>query len=182
MTHRDRDRVSDREPTEAVEQFLAQFWRRNPVSATFAGLHGYDSVLPDWSASGLARTATEMKLSLDELIAAKPADTWDAVDIDLARGQQEIRLAENAALHGPRGNPALWTGEAVFGLVSLMLRRFSAADSRAEHLTRRLKAISPFLVEAESTLSGATTPAPWAARALRECEGEIGRASCRERV
>ena len=107
MTHRDRDRVSDRESTEAVEKFLAQFWRRNPVSATFAGLHGYDSVLPDWSTSGLARSAAEMQRSIDDLIAAKPADAWDAMDIDLARGQQEIRVAENAALHGPRGNPAI---------------------------------------------------------------------------
>ena len=154
-----------------LDPFFAQYWRRNPVSATFIGLHGYDSVLPDWSASGLAAAAREMRELLESLRESSPASGWETLDIDLARGHLEIRLAEDAGPHGVRGNPALWTGEAVFSLVSLMLRRFAAADSRAEHLARRLNAIPGFLATAESTLTGATTAAAWTARARRECDG-----------
>ena len=154
-----------------LDAFFAQYWRRNPVSATFIGLHGYDSVLPDWSASGIAAAAGEMRELLESLGEVSPTDSWEALDVDLARGHLEIRLAEDAGLHGVRGNPALWTGEAVFSLVALMLRRFAAADSRAEHLARRLGAIPGFLAVAESTLSGSTTPAAWTARARRECDG-----------
>jgi len=158
------------EPLLGLDAFFAHFWRRNPVSATFAGLHSYDSVLPDWSASNLKTSAREMLTLHEELGALATTDPWEAMDIDLARATLEIRIAEDAGSHGVRGNPALWSGEAVFGMVSLMLRRFAAADTRAEHLMRRIGAIPGFLATAESTL-GNTTPASWSARAIRECEG-----------
>ena len=54
----------------------------------------------------------------------------DLLDAELARGFLEIQRAENASLHGPRGNPSLWTGEAVFSIISLMIRDFAPVEER----------------------------------------------------
>ncbi len=77
--------------------------------------------------------------------AAAFANSPELLDAELARGFLEIQRAENASLHGPRGNPALWTGEAVFSIISLMIRDFAPTAKRIESRLRRLEALPAFL-------------------------------------
>ena len=163
----------------ALDRFFEHYYRRRPVNATFTGVHAYDAELPDWSRDGLAAQRDEMVALHAELAAAHPApaaeqlyrDQPDLLDAELARAFLEIQLAEDDALHGVRGNPALWSGEAVFSLISLMIRDFAPLGQRIEAATSRLEALPDFLAQAGETMRDRAVPESWAGRALRDCEG-----------
>ena len=95
------------------------------------------------------------------------------LDSELARANLDVRLAEydSGFFHGR--NPALWTGEAIFGVVSLLIRDFAPAAKRVPSIRARLEAIPAFLADMRGTISGAM-PASWSARAVRECEAAQG--------
>jgi hypothetical protein len=162
----------------ALDRFFAHYYRRRPVNATFTGVHEYDTALPDWSPRGLATLDDEMDSLGAALSAAHPPPPQfggyrtdvDLLDADLARGFLEIQRAENAGAHGVRRNPALWTGEALFSVIGLMIRDFAPIGERMESATARLAAIPAFLRDARLTMDAQALPAPWTARALRECD------------
>jgi hypothetical protein len=162
----------------AIERFFEHYYRRRPVNATFTGVHSYDGELPDWSGDGIRATDTEMRALIADLAASHPppasaaafARNAEALDAQLAGAFLEIQLAENAGTHGVRGNPSLWTGEAVFSVISLMIRDFMPLADRYESAVSRLEAIPSFLASARGTLS-LPSPAAWTSRARRECEG-----------
>lgn len=163
----------------ALDHFFDHYYRRRPVNATFTGMHEYDAQLPNWSRDGLGALDNEMRGLHAELSAAHPTPESardyrgdvELLDAELARAFLEIQLAENASTHGVRGNPALWTGEAIFSVVSLMIRDFAPLDDRLRAATARLEAIPAFLAQACETICDCAIPEAWTARALRECEG-----------
>ena len=190
----------------AIDDFFTHYYSRRPVNATFTGVHAYDDQLPDWSPDGLAAQDGEMTSLGDALSReyAAPASVSafrgnpDALDAELARAFLEIQRAENASLHGPRGNPALWTGEAIFSVIALMTRDFAPVEERIELAEQRLAQVSWFLSprkrepawvvetatgtmaaweiggadEPRGTLDRRTpVPAAWVERAKRDCEG-----------
>jgi hypothetical protein len=163
----------------ALDGFFSHYYLRRPVNATFTGIHMYDELLPDWSPRGLEVLDDEMHALVRELGIAHPRPTSargyrenaDALDAELARAFLEIQLAENAGDHGVRRNPALWTGEAVFAVVSLMIRDFAPLEERVTSAAARLAAIPAFLAGAMATIGDARIPEAWIARAARECSG-----------
>ncbi len=162
-----------------LDKFLGDYFHRSPVSATFAGVHHYDSSLPDWSDRGLATADAAMRRAHSDLIERYPAPTAPAIyrehpdllDAELMRAFCEIQLSENASGHGPRGNPALWTGEAVFSVISLMIREFAPLLERVRSAIARMNAIPTFFEQARATIGARPLPGPWVARALRDCDG-----------
>ncbi len=154
---------------------------RRPVNATFTGIHTYDCDLPDWSDVGLWSLDAEMHALRAELVASYPAAmTHDArvlrADIDsrdakLAIAFLEIQIAENASRHGVRGNPALWSGEAVFSIASLMMRNLESNDDLEGRVAARCARLITFFADAEDVMRDAPIPAEWVAKALRDCEG-----------
>ena len=163
--------------SESLDEFFAHYYRRRPVTATFTGVHDYDAELPDWSPEGLTTLDAEMRRLHERLSAEHPAagldvlrTDVDALDAELARRFLEIQLDENAGRHGVRGNPSLWTGEAIFGVISLMIRNFAPLDQRMGNAAARLDAIPAFLDAARQTLA-VDAPAAWTAKARRECDG-----------
>ena len=163
----------------ALDRFFEHYYRRRPVSATFTGVHTYDSVLPDWSLHGLAAQRGEMVALHAELLAAHPSPPFEAqygddiaaLDAELVRAFLEIQLAEDSGVHSVRANPALWMGEAVFSIISLMTRDFAPFIERVDLATARLEALPAFLDEAVKTTKDHAFPASWATRALRDCQG-----------
>ena len=158
----------------ALDRFFDAFYRHRPVAATFTGLHQHDSVLPDWSAGGLAGAADEMRaLRRDLDTAGRVPDAevtvfpWQ-VDVALADGALEIALAEHESGHFVHANPSLWTGEAIFGVLSLVARDFAPIGERLRAAHQRLDAIPAFLADMPDILGAA--PADWNDRARRECE------------
>jgi hypothetical protein len=158
-----------------LDRFFESYYRLQPVNATFTGVHQYDDRLPDWSPEGLeaAAGATEsLRRSIAPLLpdsAAVPAFP-DEVDLVLADAYLEIQLAELANRHFLRGNPALYTGEAVFSVIGLATRGDAPLAERLDAAVGRMLAIPRFLDDARRTLVP-DVPAAWTARARRECEG-----------
>ena len=165
-------------PVDAVvERALAAQLGRRPVDATFIGVHDHDERLPDWSRAALAAADDEMASDATALAQALPAPAADPALLDAALldaallgDALALQRAELASAHGVRGNPALWTGEAIFSIVALVTRDFAPLGERIALARARLAAIPAFLAESRATLADAL-PAPWVARARRECEG-----------
>ena len=165
----------------ALERFVDRYYRRRPVNATFTGVHTYDHQLPDWSPLALAALDDEMDTLSAELSAAHPAalsarayrDDADLLDAELARAFLEIQRAENATVHSVRGNPSLWTGEAIFSVIALMIRDFAPLEARIEAAAARLDAIPGFFAQAAETLGHTALSPHWTAKAMRECAGAL---------
>lgn len=172
-------------------RFFDHYYRQRPVNATFTGVHDHDGELPDWSPEGLEACADEMRALRGEIargIEDSPLFQTsaeegpganertapfvpDRLDLALADAFLEIQLAELDSARFQRGNPALFTGEAIFGFLGLVTRDFAPLADRLGSAARRLRATPAFLAQGRRTLSGRTIPRSWILRALRECQG-----------
>jgi len=152
------------------DDFLQSFYRAHPVDATFIGHHMHDGVLPDASVEGTSRRRAELARQLRSLdsLPAEDLSIADELDRELLRGVAELSLREIDNRH-QLSNPAWYSGEAIFGLFSLLFTDFAPMDERLENLRLRLTAIPKLFSQAKARLTSA--PAPWVARALRECDG-----------
>ena len=112
-----------------LDDFFAAYYRRRPVNATFIGVHEYDDQLARFLRAGVAATVAEMA----SLLRALRGGAVAAAD-ERGRGASTARLAEHflmiqswefASRHFQRGNPCVYTGEAIFGVLSLFLRPFA---------------------------------------------------------
>jgi hypothetical protein len=103
----------------------------------------------------------------DNQVRAFPAE----VDLALADGALEIALAEHDSEHFVHANPSLWTGEAIFGVLSLVTRDFAPLGERLDHARQRLEAIPAFLGGLPDVLMAA--PHEWMGRGRRECQAAV---------
>lgn len=158
-----------------LERFIEHYFQRRPVHATFTGIHTFDHELPDWSREGLDECAAEMRALQQELEGVEPAADHvvfpDRVDRELAADFLDIQIAELESGHFQHRNPALFTGEAIFGAIALVTRDFAPLAERLEAATARLHAIPRFLAQARRTIGGRGVPSSWCSRARRECAG-----------
>jgi hypothetical protein len=162
----------------AIDDFFTHYYARRPVNATFTGVHAYDEELPDWSPRGLDALDDEIRSLGSALEKAYPApasaaalrNNPDLLDAELARAYLEVQRAENASMHGPRGNPALWTGETIFSIIALMIREFAPLRDRIEVAEARLSKFSSSL---NPSVGDPPTRAPraWKEKALRDRDG-----------
>jgi hypothetical protein len=153
----------------ALDRFFESYYRLRPVTATFTGVHDFDHALPDWSPLGRSLAIGEMKMlrrTLAQVARAEPPRFPDEVDVVLADAFLEIQIAEHESPHFYKGNPALWTGEAIFSVLSLVTRDFAPISERMARATARLLALPGFLDSARETLVAA--PPAWKEKALRE--------------
>jgi hypothetical protein len=159
-----------------LDRFFETFYRQRPVTATFTGLHAHDGRLPDWSPQGLADEIAELRALRGQLAALVPPPGAvpsfpDGVDVTLVDAHLEIAVAEHDSGHFVHRNPSLWTGEAIFGVLSLVTRDFAPLEDRLDDLRHRLDAIPDFLGDLKATVREA--PLAWTGRAKRECRAAL---------
>lgn len=154
-----------------LARFFASYYRHRPVNATFIGEHGFDHRLPDFSAAGVEALANDMARLLEEAATIDEAtlSPVERIDKRLAEGFLRIQQWELSSPHFQRGNPSLYTGEAIFGVIGLFLTDFAPFDERAEAAVARMHAIGALLDQGEQNVRQA--PLAWTERALRECKG-----------
>lgn len=151
-----------------LDRFFAQYYAARPVNATFIGIHEHDHRLPDVSADGLAQNVAEMQALRAEL-AALPLTGVDEVrrtDALLADGFLDLQIMEAELPQFHLGNPALYTGEAVFSVISLFQRDAEPIADRIDAAISRMHALPAYLELARQNLQGA--PVAWTDHALRE--------------
>lgn len=153
-----------------VDAYLAHHLHFRPVDASFMGLTGHDHRLPpagpDTAAAERAGLAT-----LREQLAATPAGETPGQRLDRRYVEAELTLTEAALDHAPRlANPAWYSGEAAFGIISLLLPH--PGPPRGDAIAARLAAIPAFLAAAEAQLTAA--PRAITDRAIRESASFAG--------
>ncbi len=155
----------------ALDAFFASYYRRHPVSATFAGIHDHDDRLPDYSEQALADGAAEIEALAHRFrsLPAEPQAEAEALDRTLAEGALAIERWEHASAHFYRSNPCGYTGEAVFGVIALLLRPFAPVRERLEAAVARMGAIPRLLAQGRENVRQA--PSAWTDLAIRECTG-----------
>jgi hypothetical protein len=155
------------------QSFFDCYMKLHPVSATFIGRHEFDDLLPDISTQGLEFAISDMESLLRASQSFEPLllTKRQCLDKKLLEGVLEIQIWEYGSSHVQRGNPAYYTGEAVFGVLSPLLTAYAPASFRFEAVTRRMEALPVFLGQAKGNLS--SSPQAWKARAARECEAGI---------
>lgn len=147
-----------------VDAFLAHHWKYRPVDATFMGATGHDSRLPPVGPVAASGELAEIDGLVSRIAAtAEPDELADRLDRRLMLSELTAR---RAAPRSRFDNPAWYTGEAAFGVISLLLPR--SGPIQCEAVLDRLGAIPAFLDIAQATLAGKAVPKGWVARAQRE--------------
>ena len=153
-----------------VDTYLGVHAHLRPVDATFMGLPGHDHRLPGAGPDALTEEAAALGHLRRELErATPPATDANRLDARLLRAALRHLLAELE--RAPRyTNPAWYSGETVFGVVSLLLPRpgVEAAETRAS-LLARLHDVPRFLAEGRTQLRHARPHPDLVTRAALEC-------------
>ena len=145
-----------------LDDFLAAYYRRRPVNATFIGVHDYDDRLPDLFRSGRCRGCRRVGnacTTLAAIAAMSTCTTAEQLDRELAEGFLAIQQWEYASNHFQRGNPCVYTGEAIFGVIALFLREFAPLAQRVEAAISRMQAIPALLAQGQANVRQA--PLAW---------------------
>jgi uncharacterized protein (DUF885 family) len=154
-----------------VDEFLAHHFAFRPVDATFMGILGHDERLPPADAAAAAREAEQIAALRARLEAIPPpAQGGPAIDHSILQSHLRHRARELAERSHYK-DPTFYSGEAAFGIISLLLP--SAAAPSLDSLAARLAAIPAFLAAGRERLEGATAHRDWCARASKECRAMI---------
>lgn len=148
--------------TDLVDAYLAHRFKWRPVDATFMGDTNHDHRLPPVARDCIEAELDEIAALLaraDRDSAAHPHDRWMI--------RSELGLERERLKTRPRHkNPAWYTGEAGFGIVSLLLPQSS--PWRGEAISARLNGIPRFLAGGRALIGDTPTPSGWAERAAVE--------------
>ena len=146
-----------------VDAWLAHHLEFRPVDASFMGIYGHDHRLP--LVAPVAERDSLAELTV-RLAATRPGNT-PGERIDRRYVETQIALHAAALTANPRtSNPAWVTGEAAFGIISLLLPRVGGTPVAA--VTARLHEIPGFLAAGRNQLTAA--PRLVTARAIREAQ------------
>lgn len=156
-----------------LEDFFTAYYQRRPVNATFIGVHDLDHQLPDFSEEGVNETVEEMKAQLSHLdtLPDEGLTATQKLDRKLADGYLRIQLWEFESKHFYRGNPCLYTSEAVFSVISLFLTDFAPLGERVSAAIDRMNVIPVLLAQGQTNIHQA--PKAWIEKAIYECVGAL---------
>lgn len=156
-----------------LDDFFESYYRFRPVNATFIGVHDFDHLLPDYSENGCADLLSGMHALLDraQKLPPEPLSIDQQIDRQLCTGFLRLQCWEFESGRFHRGNPSLYCGEAIFGVMSLFLSEFAPQADRVGAATSRLQAIPALLRQGMLNLD--KPPQPWTEQAIEECDGAL---------
>jgi uncharacterized protein (DUF885 family) len=156
-----------------LDDFFQAYYRHRPVTATFAGVHLYDDRLPSYSEHGFGDALADAETLLARL-AVLPEETLSVeqqLDRRAAEGFLRTQLWEYDSPHFRWSNPSLHTGEAIFGVIALLLQEQTPIGRRLDLAADRLNAMPTLLMQCRWTVRAA--PAAWIERARRETHAAL---------
>ena len=155
------------------QRFLNSYLLRRPVDASFIGRHEFDDMLPDFTPEGVRETKDELQLLLDESrrFALDGLLCRQLLDKRMIEGYLEQTLWEFSSFHFHQGNPSMYVGEAVFGMLVCVLTKYAPACVRLESMAARMEKMPMYFAQAKKNID--SSPAIWTKRAIQECEGGL---------
>lgn len=149
-----------------AEAYLAHHFAFRPVDASFMGIAGHDDRLPDASASAAADERRQLA-ALRTRIDALPEDDSVGARLDRRLALTQIGMAAAAPDRLSRfANPAWYTGEAAFAVISLLLP--GGRETPCDAVRARLEGIPDFLADGRARLASAAASRAQTLRAIRE--------------
>ena len=145
-------RAAERERTAEwnalVDEYLDKvYYPENPVEATVAGIHLYDSEVDDFSKAGAEREAQALRAFQTKVsgFSASGLKAVDAADREILLGQIQSRLLTIEVLRPQDKNPDLYSGSAANSIYVLMNRNFAPlAERLASAIAREQKLPATF--------------------------------------
>jgi hypothetical protein len=148
--------------TALVDDYLAHRFKWRPVDATFMGADGHDHRLPPLGKNCIETELDEIRILRDWVARDTESHAHDRRMIAAELRVEQARLQTRPRQH----NPAWATGEAGFGILSLLLPQ--SAPWRTEAIVARLNAIPTFLADAHAMIGDTPVPSGWVERAVSE--------------
>ncbi len=155
------------------ESYLNWYFRSNPVTATWIGIHTFDTKLPSNGTEDYVQETTITKSFLNQLNNVNPdfLNRDDQVDYDLMTHSLDKNIFHLSEIKSYTWNPTgpIWTLGS--GYETLMGYEFAPKDERAVSLKGRIEATPEYLKNAEAILD--IMPAPHLETAIAQCDGLI---------
>lgn len=150
--------------SDLVDLYLAHRFKWRPVDATFMGDTDHDHRLPPVGEGCISEELGEIEVLLTKAKADAASHSHDRRMIIAELTLEKARLTTRPRHH----NPAWYSGEAGFGVISLLLPQ--SAPWRREAIFHRIQKIPQFLKQGRFLIGDQPTPAGWVERATKECQ------------
>ncbi len=165
-----------------VNEILEFRWKDSPVSATFSGIHKYDSELDKTDPESRRRHLKKAKaylrkmdrLSSDLRIQGKKAKLSKDEEMDLRMLRDSLRteIAEEERLRSFKRNAWIYPYIGLLGCYLLILRDFAPLNRRMKSVLGRLKQIPGLMKQGEKNLKrGKDIPKIWTQVAIETTVG-----------
>lgn len=157
----------------AERYFDEVYFRYQPVSATAAGVHRYDTQMTDWSAANVARWVVALKAYLAK-VEAVPLDGLDAnvaADRQILLNSIRSSLLSLESIRMWQKDPDMYSSAATGSVFVLMERPFAPLNTRLRAVITRENAVGKLLTDARKNLQN--PPKIYTTIALEQIDGEI---------
>ncbi len=136
------------------DKFLSQYFRDNPVNATWIGVHDYDGKWPDYHTNAIRDRLEMLKQfrSMFNSIRNEELSLDDRIDLELILNAIEKEEFNWTELKSYTWNPLMYVSTLGYGIQSLSGYDFAPAKDRAESLYTRLEEAPEFIAEAMENL------------------------------
>jgi uncharacterized protein (DUF885 family) len=157
-----------------VDDYFEGRFANNPLEGTAAGLHQYDTKMPDRSRAAIEARVAALKTQLQRLLAFDRAKLPFDDQIDAAALEGEIRstLLDLETLRTWENNPMRYAGVAGNAVNDLLKRDFAPKAERLRSITARLSAVPALCAAGKANLKN--PPKEFTTLAIRMAKGSVG--------
>jgi uncharacterized protein (DUF885 family) len=157
-----------------VDDYFDARFAANPLEGTAAGLHQYDTKMPDRSRAAIEARIAGLKTQLQRLLAFDRAKLPFDDQIDAAALEGEIRstLLDLETLRTWENNPMRYAGVAGNAVNDLLKRDFAPKPDRLRAITARLSAVPALCAAGKANLKN--PPKEFTTLAIRMAKGSVG--------
>ncbi|HMK72233.1 MAG TPA: DUF885 domain-containing protein [Myxococcaceae bacterium] len=162
--------------TKLVDDTFAEDFAFNPVKATEAGIHTYDSQLEPWTTTRIQAHVTTLESLLDRTTALWTERTAlgqdDLIDLEALDGYLRAQLLDWNILHFTARNPMTYAGRPGNAIDPLLKRDFAPARERLKSVVARLEQVPAVYAAGKGNVS--EPPKEWTELAIGQTRGTEG--------
>ncbi|MFH1312516.1 MAG: DUF885 domain-containing protein [Candidatus Eisenbacteria bacterium] len=159
-----------------ADEWLYRVLELNPVEATQAGDHRWDTQLADMSGEAIEKQHREMLRALAEFEAMDTAGFELDASIDHTLVVQIIKslIRDYKKVRSHRRNPGRYVDEVMSGVMLLILKEFAPLPERLKSVLGRVREVPRVLSEAQANIVPGEVPRVWAEVALEQAKQAPG--------
>lgn len=165
--------AQDSFPKFAVDYYSALFaW--DPLQATYAGIHEFDTKMPDLSAASLAKRRAAVGTMKERLksLRAGTLTANDSLDAEILDAALQAEVLELDVVRDWKRNPVVYLGKPAEGLDLMMKSSFAPPAERLRSIIGRLKMSPALLVAMKANVEN--PPKEFADLGLIVAKGSVG--------